>query len=110
LRFESGALGVYVASYAAGAPWPPTLHVVGVQGALRVQRRELEITREGKTERIECSGFDGVEKELLAFARAIRHGEPHLNSPAEALQDLAVMEAILASAAGGQPVTPVRVR
>lgn len=109
LRFEGGALGVYVASYAAGAPWPPTLHVVGAQGALRVQRRELEITRDGETERIECSGFDGVEKELLAFARAIRHGELHLNSPVEALQDLAVMEAILDSAASGRPVTPVRV-
>ncbi len=108
LRFANGCLGTYVATYATGAPWPPQLHIAGDRGSLRVQRRELEITRDGKTERIECAGFDGVEKELLAFAESVQTGARHLNTPQAALADLAVMEAILASAqAGGQPTTVV---
>ena len=41
---------------------------------------------------------DSVPKELLAFAAAIRDGEPHRNSPEEALLDVAVVEAMLRSA------------
>jgi predicted dehydrogenase len=108
LHFESGAVGAYLATYALGAPWPPQLHVAGTQGALRVQRGEVELTRGGNTERIECSGFDGVEKELVAFARAIRHGEPFLTTPVQALQDLAVVEAMLEAAATGQRIEPER--
>ena len=104
-----GTLGTYIASYAAGAPWPPQLHIVGTRGSLRVQRKAIELTLDGSTEQIACSGFDGVEKELLAFARAIRRGEAHYNPPQQALQDLAVMEAILAAAAQGQPIAPARV-
>jgi predicted dehydrogenase len=104
LRFANGCLGTYLATYATGAPWPPHLYIAGERGSLRVQRREVEIARGGKTDRIECAGFDGVEKELLAFAQSIRTGAPHLNTPEQALADLAVMEAILASAArSGRP-------
>lgn len=109
LDFDNGAVGTYLASYTASAPWPPHLHIVGTRGSLRVQRKTIELTADGKTEQIECSGFDGVEKELVAFARAIRVGEPHLNPPEQALQDLAVMEAIFAAAQQGTQVAPVRV-
>lgn len=109
LRFDNGALGAYLATYAAGAPWPPHLSIVGTRGSLRVQRKIIELTTGGTTQEIACSGFDGVEKEILAFARAIRQGEAHRNGPQEALQDLAVMEAILAAAAQGEPVAPARV-
>lgn len=109
LRFANGVTGTYLATYAIGAPWPPQLYIVGTKGALRLQRREIELTREGKTERIETTGFDGVEKELLAFAASIRTHAPHRNPPQEALRDLAAMEAILDSAPTGQPVTPVQI-
>ncbi len=109
LRFAGGALGAYSVTYVAGAPWPPVLHVIGTRGALTVQRRVVELTPAGgATQRIECDGFDGVEKELDAFAAAIRHGEAQRNTPLEALQDLAVMEAMLRAAATGVPVTPQR--
>jgi predicted dehydrogenase len=106
LSFANGVTGTYLASYTSGAPWPPHLHIVGSEGTLRVQRREIEVTRGGNSERIETTGFDGVEQELLAFAESIRSGAPHRNSPDEALADLAVIEAMLQSAATGQPVTP----
>jgi predicted dehydrogenase len=106
LSFANGAIGTYLATYATGAPWSPQLHIVGSAGSLRVQRKEIEVTRDGKTERVETEGFDGVEKELLAFAGTIRSGTAHRNSPEEALNDLATMEALLQSAATGKPVRP----
>jgi predicted dehydrogenase len=108
LTFANGVTGSYLATYATGAPWPPQLHIGGSAGSLRVQRKEIELTREGKTERIETTGFDGVEKEQLAFADSIRTGAPHRNSPAEALRDLAVVEALLTAAATGQPMSPAQ--
>lgn len=108
LRFESGALGSYTVTYAAAAPWPPLLHIIGTHGALAVQRREVTVTAGGDTRLIECSGFDGIEKELAAFAAAIRQGAAHRNSPQEALQDLAVMEALLLAASSGASVKPPR--
>jgi predicted dehydrogenase len=108
LAFANGVIGTYMATYATAAPWSPYLHISGTEGTLRVQRKEIELTRGGNTERIETAGFDGVEQELLAFAAAIRHGAPHRNTPDEALSDLAVIEAILESAATGQPVTPAQ--
>jgi predicted dehydrogenase len=109
LTFANGVIGTYLATYATGAPWPPQLHIGGSEGSLRVQRKEIELTRQGQAERIETDGFDGVEKELLNFAATIRQQAPHRNSAAEALRDLAAMEAILISAATGQPVTPAQV-
>ncbi len=108
ITFANGVIGTYLATYASAAPWPPQLYLNGSAGSLRVQRKEIELTREGKTERIETEGFDGVEKELLAFADSIRTGAPHRNSPVEALRDLAVVEALLASGDTGQPVSPVQ--
>ena len=108
LTFANGVIGTYLATYATAAPWSPHLYIGGSAGSLRVQRKEIELTRDGKTEQITTAGFDGVEQELLAFADAIRHGTPHRNTPAEALRDLAVIEALLTAASTGQPAVPVR--
>lgn len=104
LAFANGAVGSYLVTYATGAPWPGYLHVVGDQGALRVQRGEIELTQGAKTEVLKCEKFDGVEKELAAFATAILDGQPHLNTPEEGLQDVAVIEAMLRSAKSGMQV------
>jgi predicted dehydrogenase len=42
--------------------------------------------------------------ELRAFAQAIRQQAPHINTPEEADRDLAVIEALLQSAASRQTV------
>ena len=106
LGFATGAKGIYLASYAAAAPWPPHIHVVCERGALRVLRGLVEITRDGHTNAIECPKFDGVERELAAFAQVIRHGDTHFNPPEEALCDLAVLHAMLESGRSGGAVSP----
>ncbi|MEZ4664950.1 MAG: Gfo/Idh/MocA family oxidoreductase [Caldilineaceae bacterium] len=108
LGFENGAKGTYLASYAAAAPWPPHIHVVCERGALRVLRGLVEITHGGQTNATECPKFDGVERELAAFAQVIRRGGDHLNPPEEALRDLAVLHAILESGQAGATVSPRR--
>ena len=108
VRFDSEVLGVYLATYAATAPWSPQLHIAGGLGALRVQRREIEVTVNGETNHIHCSGFNGVQNELAAFAAAIRTGATHYNAPIQGLQDLAVIESMLQSATEGRPVMPQR--
>lgn len=105
LYFANGALGTYLASYAVAAPWPPQLYVVGDKGTLRMQRGEIETTVAGATEVRHYNKFDGVELELIAFADAIHSGQPHTNPPEEALRDLAVLDALLRSAAEGCAVT-----
>lgn len=104
LRFANGVLGTYFVTYGQGAPWPGDLYITGDDGALRVQRGRIEITRAGQTEAITCTKFDGVEQELVAFAAAIQEGKSHRNTPEEALRDVAVIEAMLRSAASGQRV------
>jgi predicted dehydrogenase len=104
LSFANGATGTYLASYAVAAPWPSYLYLVGDKGALRMQRGEIELTVDGETEVRRCNKFDGVELELIAFADAIRSGRPHTNLAEEALHDLAVVDALLRSAAEGRPV------
>lgn len=108
LEFDSGVIGSYAVTYATGAPWANALHVVGERGALRVDRDLLELTRDGATQPVGYTANKSVTDELAAFADAVQHGTPHRNSPPTALNDVAVIEAMLASAATGAPVTPKR--
>lgn len=104
VHFANGAVGSYLVTYGAGAPWPGLLYVVGDQGALSVQRGELQLTQNGQTETIQCPKFDGVERELAAFAAAILDGIPHYNTPEEGLRDVAVVEAMVQSAQHGEHI------
>ncbi len=106
LEFAGGALGSYSVTFATGAPWPPTLHITGTEGALWVQRGQLRLTTGGETRRRDLPDDQGVANELAAFAAAIRDGQPHRNTPAEALRDVAVIEAFLTSAETGQRIVP----
>ena len=109
IQFESGALGGYSATYVTGAAWPPVLYIVGEEGALQVSDGSLVVTAGGETRRLTVPVTQGVPGELAAFAAAIRQGQPHVNSPAEGLRDVAVIEAMLRSAETGQRVVPERV-
>lgn len=105
LRFVNGVLGSYLVSYAVKAAWPPELFIAGEQGSLRIDRGQLILSKAGAEPRtILCRKFDGVERELVAFANSIRTGAPHLNLPADRLRDVAVVEALLRSAQEGYPV------
>jgi predicted dehydrogenase len=50
-----------------------------------------------------------VNTEFAAFAAAIREGKPHRNTPQEALQDVAVIEAMLRSAETGKAENAERI-
>jgi len=102
LRFANGAVGTYLVTYGWGAPWGGEFHVVGDQGALRVQRGLIELTCAGETDVMPCAKFDGVELEFAAFADAIQQGIPHHNSAEDGLRDVAALEAMVRSAATGQ--------
>jgi predicted dehydrogenase len=106
LQFANGVLGTYLVTFAVGAPWPPALRITGESGALSVWHQKLTVTREGTPHTLPVKANRAVEAELVAFAQAIRAQQPHRNSPAEALQDLAVIEAMLRSAETGLKVSP----
>lgn len=110
LAFESGAVAAYSVTYAGGAPWYGPLQVVGENGALRVLRDgSLDVTTGGETRTESVEPFGGVRGEFEAFADAIQRGATHRNPPDQAVQDVALVEAMLTSAASGQRVTPERV-
>jgi predicted dehydrogenase len=109
LLFGSGAVGTYQITYAVGSPWNTPLHIVGENGALTVQTGKLKVTRGDQTDEIDVSGVNTIQAELAAFAAAIREGQPFVSSPQEAVQDVAVIEAMLRSAETGQRITPERV-
>ena len=106
LHFANGAVGTYLVTYGWGAPWGGEFYVVGDQGALRVQRGLIEVTKQGQTEHITTAKFDGVELEFAAFADAIQQGALHRNTPEEGLRDVAVVEAMVRSAETRQSIAP----
>lgn len=109
VQFESGVSGVYLATYAVNAPWPPALTITGERGSLWVHRQGLEVISNSVTRQLPITPHQGVKKELAAFATAVRGGEPHRNSPSQCLQDVAVIEAMLRSAEMGCRVTPEQI-
>ncbi len=105
MQFESGVIGQYSATYAARVSLPPSLlTIVGEKGVVRVNGETLEITTDEETLNESVASGGDVDAELTAFADAIRTGAPHLNSPLEALRDVAVLEAMFNSAETGQRV------
>ena len=102
LRFSNGVVGTYLITYAVGSSLgTDAVHIGGSEGSLRVSRGELVLERDGESERQTFNVLISVREELAAFIAAVRDGTPHRNSPQEALQDLAVVEAMLASARSG---------
>ncbi|MEP7292226.1 MAG: Gfo/Idh/MocA family oxidoreductase [Chloroflexota bacterium] len=105
IQFASGVIGNYTVTYAAGAPFPTHLNVIGEKGVLRVNHGTLEVTTDDMPLNEAVRRTEGVEEELAAFAAAVRDGKPHRNSPLEGLCDVAVVEAMLKSAQTGKRVS-----
>lgn len=106
LEFQSGVVGTYLVTYAVSAGWTPGFDIVGTEGSMRVQRRQIEVTRGEDTKQIGVAGYNGVEWELVDFADAIRRGSAHRNTPEEGLRDVGVIEAMLQAAQTGQRIEP----
>ena len=108
LRFANGAFGVYTQTFAADGPWDSFAHVIGDQGALRVNPHRLEVTAGGRTTSHDYE-IDNVQAELADFARVIGHSQPLRSSPAEALKDIALLEAMFESARTRRVATPATI-
>jgi predicted dehydrogenase len=108
LTFESGLLGAYYVTFAAAAPWQGGLSIVGEQGSLRVHPGGYELTTNGQTHSV-STPRDDINRELAAFAAAIRDGVPHRDTPEEATRDVAVIEAMLKSGQTGNSVKPEKI-
>ncbi len=103
LDFACGAVGCYLASYAVGAFWQSPLQIVGTEGSMQVAHGRIELAHAGDApEQHDVGPRNGVEGELAAFVDAVLDGASQLNTPAEALKDLAVIEAMLRSAQSGR--------
>jgi predicted dehydrogenase len=101
LHFVNGVLGTLLMTFAAGTPFGAAMTITGDRGSMRVERGRIELAAGSERQVRECAYYDGVANELVAFAEAIRTGAPHRNSPAEAMADMAVVDALLRSAAHG---------
>jgi predicted dehydrogenase len=109
---ESGALIGYHPCYATSAPWKTPLHVVGSTGGIQIDREAIEINIGSSTETIQIGGTrqDGITAEFRDFADCVRTGKASvLGAPRQALQDVAIVEALLASAQTGKTTLVERV-
>ena len=108
LRFDSGAFGTLTLSFAAGEDWSSEINVVGDHGRLRVNPQELEVITAARNS-THTYAVNTVREELTDFARAIQYGGTFPDTPQQALQDVAIIEAILESARTGTAIKPARV-
>ena len=104
LEFADGFTGSYNITYAAESPWTQTLHILGDEGAVLMHRETLRVVTASGEQTLTGPAHEGISGELAAFAAAIRDGAPHRNTPQQALQDVAVIEAILRAAQTGARV------
>lgn len=105
LRFASGATGYLGTVFATGDFY--RIHVFGAKGWLEM-RGDTELAARGLDGAPECFTFPVIDKEkavLEAFADASATQQPWMVSPEQAVNGIAVLEAIVASAASGKPVS-----
>lgn len=112
IKFASGAEGSFQLSFAAAAQdgRPATLMLVGSKGSLYVDLSNSVIRLRDPTREEFLRVPDdpwvqgGVYQTIAHCLQSFRHSAPLRSSPAEALRDVAVIEAMLESGQRGQPV------
>ncbi len=113
LVFENGIIGSYGATYASVGPWRNALNVIGDAGVLHVERPYLEIVRPNmEPERRQMWEVNerSTNTMLREFAQVIRGEKAQVVATAEqAVQDVAVVEALLRAAATRQTQAVERV-
>lgn len=105
MLFENGILGSYACTFAANAPLPPPLNVLGSDGLLKIDRPQIEIVRGQEVERHAL--WDAHPRPIVLllqdFAAILRGERPHERGTVlEAMRDIAVMEALFRSAMTGK--------
>jgi predicted dehydrogenase len=104
LRFASGATGYLSTIFVTGELW--RVHVFGSKGWIEM-RGDADLTvrgLEGAASRVPLDPANKERAELEAFADAVAAKQPFLVPAEEAVNGIAVLEAIVASAAKGKPI------
>jgi predicted dehydrogenase len=119
LHFASGAIGTFSMTFVQGIPWESPICVIGENGALRLSSHSgehvldlahAEDSADTTTTRRETfAEEDTITAELADFARAIKDGGSIHSTSIEAVRDVAVIEAMFASAKAGQSVPPASI-
>jgi predicted dehydrogenase len=105
LKFANGVTGYLGTIFATGDFW--RVHVFGSKGWLEMRGDTELIARglDGDPNRVTLPAADKEQAELEAFAEAVAAKQPFMVPPEEAVNEIAVLEAIVKSAAKGKPVT-----
>jgi predicted dehydrogenase len=104
LKFASGATGYLSTIFVTGELW--RLHVFGSKGWMESRGDAELIVRglDGAPSRVPLEASSKEKAELEAFADAVAAKTPFVVAPEEAVNGVAVLEAIVASAEKGKPV------
>ena len=104
-RFTGGVLGRMTASLWSGQVLRLDAKAVGDRGVMRVFNyvspqtyNRLTVTADGYTRRERVSGEPSYNYQLRAFAAAVRHGEPVLTTPEDAVANMTVIDAVYLAA------------
>jgi predicted dehydrogenase len=104
-RFTGGVLGRMTASLWSGQVLRLDAKAVGDQGVMRVFNyvspqtyNRLTVTADGYTRRERVSGEPSYTYQLRAFAAAVRHGDPVLTTPEDAVANMTVIDAVYLAA------------
>jgi len=104
LKFASGATGSLSTIFVTAELW--RVHAFGTKGWIEM-RGDTDLTvlgLEGKPERIPLQAVDKEQLTLEAFADAVAAKAPFAVPPEQAINGIAVLEAIEPSARSGKPV------
>jgi predicted dehydrogenase len=108
-RFAGGVLGRMTTSMWSAQLLRLDAKAVGDHGVMRVFNyispqpyNRLTVTADGYTRRERVSGESSYTYQLRAFAAAVRHGEPVLTTPEDAVANMAVIDSVYQAA--GLPV------
>lgn len=104
-RFAGGVLGRMTASLWSGQLLRLDAKAVGDQGVMRVFNyvspqtyNRLTVTADGYTRRERVRGEPSYTHQLRAFAAAVRHGDPVLTTPEDAVANMTVIDAVYQAA------------
>ncbi len=104
-RFSGGVLGRMTASLWSGQVLRLDAKAVGDRGVMRVFNyvspqtyNRLTVTADGYTRRERVSGEPSYTYQLRAFAAAVRHGDPILTTPEDAVANMTVIDAVYQAA------------
>ncbi len=104
LKFGNGITGYFAVLFVTGELY--RVHAFGTRGWLELRGDTELVARglQGDPTLITLPAVDKERAELEAFADAVAAGQPYLVPPEQAVNGIAVIEAVVASAESGKPV------